>query len=203
MKTKSELLKALKLLGEVLASEKQGFDLVVIGGGALLLQDLIARPTLDLDVIAQIVDGHWQAADKPLPEALLSAIRAVAITLDLPREPRDEKDWLNSGPSFIHKLGLPDGFEARADKHVFGSLTVRIASRQDLITLKIWAATDIQRGSRRAVDINDLRELHPTHAELSEAIRWCATRDGRDDFLDIDARPVLNQLGVDKDWRPK
>jgi len=73
------------------------FDLVVVGGGALLLQNLIRRPTLDLDAIARVEAGEWLTA-KPLPEPLVQAIRDVADAMGLSREPQDEKDWLNGGP---------------------------------------------------------------------------------------------------------
>ena len=77
MQDSHTLTQALRLLGELLAHRGLSFDLVVIGGGALLLQDLIHRPTLDLDAIARIEDGRWVCA-KPFPEPLVIAIRDVA-----------------------------------------------------------------------------------------------------------------------------
>ena len=177
------------------------FDLLVIGGGALLLRDLITRPTMDLDAMARLEDGKVLAA-KPLPDALVEAIRDVADTLGLQREPKDDKDWLNAGPTFLLTLGLPDGFEQRAEVRKFHNLTLRIGSRQDLITLKLWAATDIRRGARRAVDVDDLVELAPTDGELRAALAWCALKDGRDGFIEQEARPVLAQLGRGADWDP-
>lgn len=194
MDSDAQITAALTLLGDVLEERGLSFDLVVIGGGALLLQQLIRRPTLDLDVVARIEREAWLTS-KPLPAPLVAAIRDVALTLDLPREPRDEKDWLNGGPSFLRSLGLPAGFEQRASTRRFGPLTIRVAAREDLIALKLWAATDPRRGQRRAVDVQDLQELHPTPAELRAAVRWCRQKDGRPDFVTIDLAPAITALG--------
>lgn len=188
---------ALEMLGEVLESRSLSFDLAVIGGGALLLRELVERPTADLDVVARVEEGKWISA-KPLPMPLVEAIRDVAEALDLPRQPRDEKDWLNAGPAILQKIGLPPGFDARAEQRAFGSLTIRIADRLDLIFLKLWAATAASRGSRRAVDIQDLREIDPTRDEIRRALEWCAQKDGRPEFIEVDALPVLARLGFSR-----
>lgn len=190
-----QLTHALKVLGEVLEERGLAFDLAVIGGGALLLQNLVRRPTLDLDAVARVDGGRWVAA-KPLPLALVQAIREVADGLGLEREPRDEKDWLNAGPSKLLDLGLPSGFAERATIRRFGPLTIRVASRQDLVTLKLWAATDLQRGQRREIDILDLRQLAPSTVELRTAARWCTLKDGRPDFAATELAPVLAALGT-------
>jgi hypothetical protein len=67
----------------------------------------------------------------------------------------------------------------------------------DLVALKVFATTDPQRGARRAIDLADLRRVLPTHDELLHALRWCMLRDGRPDFLELDAVPLLEQLGID------
>jgi hypothetical protein len=196
MQNQDELSSALRLLGEILGRRALSFDLVVIGGGALLLQDLIDRPTFDLDAVGRMVDGKMVAAS-PLPENLVRAIRDVAEALDLPREPRDEKDWLNGGPTVVAKLGLPPGFRKRVTVRKFGPLTIRVAGRRDLVFLKLWAATDSTRGARREVDIADLKALGPTKMELRDAINWCRKMDGRQDFLRLDVAPVVDALGFD------
>jgi len=195
MQAKEELVEALEALGELLSARELHFDLVVIGGGALLLHDFVSRATQDLDVVAQVEKNNLRKA-KPLPDALVDAVRDVAAALDLPRIPRDDKDWLNAGPAFLFDIGLPEGFMQRTAIHVFGALTVRLASRQDLITLKLWAATDTRRGTRRSVDIDDLRKLGPTQVELDVAVEWCARKDGRPEFENVEAAPVLALLHV-------
>jgi hypothetical protein len=121
----------------------------------------------------------------------------VGAALDLPHLPRDAKDWLNPGPSQLTKIGLPEGFEERLTVRTYGALTIRIASRRDLIALKFFAASDPQRGPRRAIDLADIRKLSPTKDELLHALRWCRRVDGRSDFLELDAARVLTELGID------
>ncbi|MES2643419.1 MAG: DUF6036 family nucleotidyltransferase [Myxococcota bacterium] len=53
----ADLQEALETLGALLASRGQHYDIVVIGGGALLLLGLIDRPTRDLDIVSRI-DGE-------------------------------------------------------------------------------------------------------------------------------------------------
>ena len=65
-------------------------------------------------------------------------------------------------------LGLPGGWETRCQVMRFATLTLHIASRLDLICLKLWAATDSHRSARRDVDIDDLRVLNPTPIEQAQ-----------------------------------
>ena len=190
------LQRGLESLGDLLAEERLQADLVVIGGGALLLRGELVRPTADLDVVARFEHGVLEASE-PLPEPLVRAVRRVGAALGLSHFPRDEKDWLNAGPSYLLTMGLPDGFEDRLTARTFGALTIRIASRLDLIALKFLAASDPQRGQRRAIDLADLLRIAPTHEEIVHALRWCMRVDGRPDFLKLDAAPLLDQLGID------
>lgn len=186
---------ALQALGELLAEEGLAADLVLVGGGALLLRGELQRPTADLDVVARVENGTLQAS-APLPAALIECVRRVGRALDLPFCPRDSKDWLNAGPSYLTTMGLPEGFEGRLERRAYGPLTIRIASRLDLIAFKIFAASDPQR-SRRAVDVADLKLLAPTFKEVVHALRWCVRVDGRANFLELDATPLLTILGFD------
>jgi hypothetical protein len=123
-------------------------------------------------------------------------VRRVGAALDLPHVPKNDKDWLNPGPSFLTTFGLPEGFEDRLATKIYGALTIRIAARADIIALKFLAATDPQR-ERRAIDRSDLRQLSPTRDEILHALRWCRRIDGRTDFLRLDAAPLLAELGMD------
>lgn len=183
--------RGLEVLGELLADEGLQADLVLVGAGALLLQGALVRPTADLDVVARVKDGRLEAA-QPFPEPLIRAVRRVGAALDLAYVPRDAKDWLNPGPSYLTTMGLPEGFQQRLTVRAYGPLTIRVASRMDLIALKFFAASDPQRGSRRMIDLADMRGLRPTHEELLHSLRWCLTVDGRPDFLQLDAAPVLS-----------
>lgn len=182
-------------LGELLAEHKQSADLVLVGGGALFLRGEVVRPTADLDVLARIRNGVLEESH-PFPDFLVKAVRRVGAALDLPHAPRDEKDWLNPGPYYLVRVGLPDGFQQRLTARTYGALTIWIASRLDLVALKFFAATDPQRGPRRAIDVSDLRAISPTHDEVLQALRWCERVDGRRDFLRLDAAPLLVQLGI-------
>jgi hypothetical protein len=192
----SALERGLETLGELLAEEGAVADLVLIGGGALLLLGEVIRPTAGLDVVAQFRDGRLEPS-QPFPEALTRAVRRVGAALDLSRVPRDSKDWLNPGPSYLSTIGLPDGVEHRLTVRTYGALTIRIVSRRDLIALKFFAASDPQRRPRQTIDVDDLRKLSPTNDELLHALQWCRRVDGRAGFLQLDAAPLLAQLGVD------
>jgi hypothetical protein len=71
----ADLQEALTTRGQILLDRSESHDLVVIGGGALLLLGLIERPTKDLD--ARIKKGRWLRAD-PFPDSLTKAVADVA-----------------------------------------------------------------------------------------------------------------------------
>src|ERR1700733_14411792 len=118
----SSLEEALLTLGELLDTRKQRFEVIVIGGGSLLLMGLIRRPTKDLDVVALMQSSKLSRAE-PLPAPLRDAIADVASTLGL------ADDWLNPGPTSLLDHGLPEGFEERLTPRTFGGLVVHVASR--------------------------------------------------------------------------
>lgn len=172
----TRLHEALELLGALLDEREQRFELLAIGGGALLLSGLTHRATADLDVVARRGGRRWTRS-RPLPPELVQAIDDVAIALSL-----ESSTWLNDGPSFLFEMGLPTGWEDRATRRAFGALTLYLIGRQDLVTLKLWAATDARAPERTARDLDDLRQLRPTPAELAAALRRCADKDGTPDF---------------------
>ena len=183
-----ELVDALEVLGQLLSERGCEFDLVVVGGGALLLRGLIARPTLDLDVVARVDAGTWISA-LPFPGELAAAVSEVGAALDL------APDWLNPGPTSLLDLGLPTGFAERASKRVFGGLTLRVAGREDQIAFKVYAAAD--EWPHRGKHLQDLRALEPTNVELLSAARWCRTHDPSPGFRDVLLAPVLATFGVE------
>ncbi len=192
MEDSSHLEDALHTLGLLLQQRQQPYDLVVVGGAALGLKGLVDRPTEDVDVVARVVNDRWISAE-PLPSPLEEAASEVARALDLPRLATHGKNWLNSGPYILLRQGLPPGFASRVQVRVFGALTLRIASRLDLIFLKLWAATAPARG-RVEVDIADLRALGPTTDEFDAAAAWCRHLDGRPDFAETDAAWVRARI---------
>jgi hypothetical protein len=181
------LREALTMLGEVLNDRGVAHDIVVVGGGALLLTGYIDRPTKDLDVVARVEDEKWTLA-QPMPVDLVEAIKDVAAALDLTH------DWLNAGPTSLLKSGLPDGFAERAAIERFGSLTVRVASRVDQIALKLYAAAD--HWPLRGKHLQDLQALTPTEGELVASARWCRSHDPSDGFRNVQLGPLLGVFDV-------
>lgn len=175
----------LRALAEQLQAEGERFDLVVVGGSALLALDLVRRPTRDVDVVALGEAGALRSAVE-LPEALVVARDRVAGDLGVTR------DWLNSGPARLLDFGLPEGFEERWTTRRYGpALTVRWASRLDQVHLKLYASVD-QAGKH----LRDLEALAPTAEELIEAARWARTHDPSEGFLEPLVR-ALAYFGVE------
>lgn len=159
---------AVRALGELLEARGFHYDIVVIGGGNLILRGLVSRPTTkDLDVL-----GAWSPTGvevmQPMPVPLAIAIEDVALAYGLSR------DWMNLGPSAILDQGVPDGFLERLERRDFGGLVVWLADRVDMICFKLFAAVDQGVRSRH---LQDLRELGPSRDELLVAARWTQTHD--------------------------
>lgn len=183
----ADLEDALNTLGQLLHDRDETYDVVLIGGGALLLLGLIERPTKDLDAVARVQDGRWLRAE-PFPEGLRRAVAEVADALDL------ASDWLNPGPAGLVDLGLPEGFKERTVQRRYGALTIRLASKEDLIAFKLYAAAD--HWPDRSRHLADLRRLGPTREALVAAAQWCRMHDPSDGFRDKLLLPVLAELGV-------
>lgn len=181
---------ALNALGELLEARCMTYRLAAVGGGAMLLLGLIARPTNDLDLVAQIEEGAVISVN-PLPAALEEAVTDVARALDLP------PDWLNAGPASLLDLGLPAGFAERAHRRHYGGLEILLADRVDQIHFKLYAAVD---QGPRSKHFADLQALDPTRDELGTAARWARTHDPSDVFAgELDkALAVLGAGAVDE-----
>jgi hypothetical protein len=165
--------KALDALGQFLLDQKLHYELVVIGGGGLLLLGATLRSTNDLDLVALIDNGELISAD-PLPTPLSQAIKDVASALNL------RNDWVNSGPTDLLTLGLPEGFKERLHPSHYGGLTIHLADRFDQICFKLYAAADQGPTSKH---FTDLKTLKPTQVELKTAKNWCITHDVSSEFL--------------------
>jgi Nucleotidyltransferase of unknown function (DUF6036) len=178
--------RVLSALGEQLGLLGEHYDLVVIGGSALLALGLISRSTRDVDVVALAGDDALMSAD-PLPGPLADASARVARDFGLPA------DWLNSEPAGMLRLGLPQGFAARLDRREYGPyLTVRFASRFDQVHFKLYALADRGGGGKHEAD---LRALEPTRDELIAAARWSRTHDPSEAHREI-LTAALSYLGV-------
>ena len=167
MITPGRLEELLEALGQLLEARGHTYTLITVGGGSLLLQRLSVRPTRDLDVIA-VGNGEALRKAEVLPTPLLAAAGDVGVAAGV------GENWLNAGPAGLMDLGLPAGFDDRAEVRRFGSLTLRIASRFDQICFKLYAAVDQAPASKH---LDDLRLLEPTAEELVAAARWSMTHD--------------------------
>lgn len=180
-----DLVRALDVLGELLADRGLSFEVHAIGGGSLLLLGIIDRPTADLDLVAIVQDGRLSSA-APMPPRLKEAVTEVGRLLSL------TDDWINAGPAELLRLGLPPGYDGRTVRRAFGPLTVHLAGRFDQICFKLYAAVDQGPRSKHAAD---LRNLAPTREELLAAARWARTHDPSEAFRD-QLEQALETFGV-------
>lgn len=185
MITPGRLEELLEALGQLLEARGHTYTLITVGGGSLLLQRLSVRPTRDLDVIA-VGNGEALRKAEVLPTPLLAAARDVGVAAGV-----GEK-WLNAGPAGLMDLGLPAGFDERAEVRRFGSLTLHIASRFDQICFKLYAAVDHAPASKH---LDDLRLLEPTAEELVAGARWSMTHDPSEGYRG-QLLALLRMLGV-------
>lgn len=176
----------LAALSEQLTVRGHRYELVVVGGSALLALELVDRATQDVDVVAWRRAGALTKAD-PLPRDLIDARDRVAKDFGLSEE------WLNPGPAGLMDFGLPEGFLERVSTWDLGAgLTVHFVSRLDQIHLKLYALVDQGSGKHEG----DLRALAPSREELIEAALWTRTHDPSAGFRKMLER-ALRYLGVD------
>jgi hypothetical protein len=176
----------LDALGDQLAHLGTHYEVVVVGGSALLALGLVTRATQDVDLVA-LRDGAGLLPVAPLPGPLAAARDRVARDLGLPG------DWLNAGPAALLDFGLPAGFLSRAARRDHGeALVAWYASRLDQIHFKLYATVDQGAGKHEA----DLRALDPTPDELLAAARWTRTHDPSDGYRSVLER-VLAAFGVE------
>lgn len=182
-----QLRQALRDLGDLLASRGQHYELVLIGGGNLMLRGLISRTTTkDLDLLGEWSAGVVQSLH-PVPSELQRAIRDVAVTLGL------VPDWINLGPDSLLDLGLPAGFAERLERVVYGEgLGVWLASRYDMVCFKLYAAVD---QGTRSHHFQDLQELRPSQDELISAAHWTMSQDVSAAYRQL-LVAILEQMGV-------
>ena len=184
---REQLEAALAALGELLAARGVRYELVLVGGGNLILRGLITRPTTkDLDILGE------RALDvirplRPMPAPLREAVTDVGRAFGLADE------WLNVGPNFLLDLGLPDGFTERLERRDFGGLVVWLAGRYDMVCFKLYAAVDQGPRSRH---FEDLVELGPDGNDLLGAARWASTHDPSPGFRSLLVE-TLRALGVE------
>ncbi len=165
---RTQLETALAALGELLATRGLHYELVLVGGGNLILRDFIRRPTTkDLDILgAKTPDGIDLI--RPMPEPLRDAVLDVGRAFGL------ADDWLNTGPDSLLELGLPDGFLKRLERRDYGGLVAWLAGWFDMVCFKLYAAVDQGPRSRHFQDLGDLK---PNRGDLLSAAQWAMSHD--------------------------
>lgn len=173
---RAQLETALAALGELLAARGLHYELVLVGGGNLILRELIPRPTTkDLDILgAKTPDGIDLI--RPMPEPLRNAVMDVGRAFGL------ADDWLNTGPDSLLDLGLPDGFVKRLERRDYGGLVAWLAGRFDMVCFKLYAAVD--QGSRSR-HFQDLRDLKPDRDDILSAAHWAMSHDPSPGFRSL------------------
>jgi hypothetical protein len=181
----ADITQYLAALGELLARDRVSVGLVLVGGAALLLQGFHSRTTTDIDIIGTVGPGGSPRVLPPssLPPEFHAAVRRVARDFGLP------PNWINDEVSAQLRTGLPPGFAGRITWRQYGALRAGLASRRDLIFLKLFAATDQDPKSRHT---SDLLILRPTPAELKAAAAWVKTQDASPAFADMLTRVIAH-----------
>lgn len=181
---KENLEEILQLLGErlTLIAPEKNWNLVVCGGAALAVLNLVQRTTKDIDVIGQFKDGQieYTGFDSKFKEQ----ISIVAVLFNLP------SDWINTRPESFIRSGLPPGLLQRLILKKYGkNLTIGFISRYDQIFLKLYASVD-----RGGYHVDDLIKLKPTEEELSDACKWVCEQDTSEAFAVL-LKSMLEQIG--------
>lgn len=195
MLNKTNIEKSLILLGERLEiDEFEPIEIIVCGGSALIVMNLIKRETTkDVDMVGFLKKdskGKYIVEEcLVIPATMKKAINQIAKDLGL------EENWLNADPTRLLKFGgLPDGLIGRLQAKKYGKvLTVHFISRIDQIYFKLYAAADS--GPGRHVD--DLIDLKPTDDELFNASNWAMMQDNSEGFKKI-LKDMLEKLGYGK-----
>ena len=158
----------------------QPLGVVICGGAALNVMGLIARPTIDADVLALVLvrggEVSLEAAPDMLPADVRECIAEVSDDLGLGRQ-----QWLNTGPRDLFAKGLPEGLAGRLKPEDFGPrLRVYWVARADAVCFKLYAAA--ARGPREDQHYEDLKGLAPTEEELRRAVDWVKQQNSDEDF---------------------
>jgi len=160
---------------QIRAHRGRPLSLVICGGTALAALGLINRTTKDVDVlgIAKETKGSLNILKiSEFPEWLIKAAFIVKRDFNLP------DNWLNLGPAPQVETGLPEAFEERLIKKIYGNLlTIYFISRLDQIHFKLYAAID-----RNDYHVQDFFILRPTDKEVEMAAKWVITQDVSEEF---------------------
>ena len=162
----------LSALGTILEEQDTDpVDLVICGAMVLLMQGVIDRPTRDIDGLGLVKEeGGSLVLTKPLMgDEFNAAVERVGNLYG------EGKHWISMAAIILHDdTDLPPDIVERAELRRFGKhLTVRLCSRQHMVSLKMWSAID-----RGEPDIGDLVKMQVSEMEARAAAAWCLEQDG-------------------------
>ncbi len=149
----------IKAFDQYLKSQSLKFEAVVIGGGALIIMDVVDRKTKDIDCL-----------DPEIPKEVKEASKAFA---KLRREFLLDDNWLNNGPVTLKRELPADWRNHLQDLYVGEAIHLTCLGRADLIKSKLFAYCD-----RTNPDFEDLLKIKPTAKELEDSLEWVRFRDG-------------------------
>jgi len=147
----------LKAFDEHLAVEGLAFEVVIIGGAALIVMDVVDRQTKDVDCLDPVIDAQVKQA-------------SIEFARKHPKF-RLQENWLNNGPASL-KRELPADWPTRIQSIYVGrALKLSTLGRIDLLRSKLYAYCD------RQTDLDDCIALKPSLAELRQCHPWVTDRD--------------------------
>ena len=171
-------------------------ELLVCGGTAMSLQSLHNRTTRDVDVLGSWNRELLDVVCDDFTEIMKTCIQRVAE--NHPELEGINENWVNLGPQHLARQGLPQGYQHRLRSMTFGKaalLTLHLLDRQDLISLKLYAAAD-RFSVRQDIHLDDLRRLNGNFDELDRSLEWIRTlKDFEEKRPEI--QNVLERLGYD------
>jgi hypothetical protein len=150
--------------------------LLCCGGAGLNVLEIISRPTKDVDILAQVGEGHALLPARAFSPEMEVAVAKTAIHFGL------ASDWINSASSILLQRGLPPGLVERsaANARQYGPcLRIQFIARIDQVALKLNAAMDPLEGRRHA---DDLVAMSPTEEELNHGLAWLLSWQSSDAF---------------------
>ena len=144
-----------------LTKKDLSFTGVVIGGGALLLLNVISRATQDLDVLDPEIDDEIKKASEDFSDEFNSENKEGALL----------KNWFNNGPVSLKKE-LPKDWKEGL-RPVFNGKSIKLytLSQSVLLKTKLFAYVD------RDVDLKDLIKISPSIDEIESSYEWVSKRD--------------------------
>lgn len=149
----------LPIFDRFLTSRNVSFEAVIIGGAAMQLLGLTERVTKDCDVLSPKVSDELKE-----------------VSREFARENGLSENWLNNGPETLIRDLPPDWQKNVVPLYQGKNLKLFTLSRIDFIRTKLYAFLD------RGIDLQDLKSLNPTKAEIEEVRGWLTERDGNPDW---------------------